>query len=53
LGNETDLEIIEHTTDTGGYTDIIFALFDLLWLLFSPGYAILQTKVFAGLRAWI
>jgi TnpA family transposase len=36
LGNETDLEIIEHTTDTGGYTDIIFALFDLLWLLFSP-----------------
>ena len=36
LSNETDLEIIEHTTDTGGYTDIIFALFDLLWLLFSP-----------------
>lgn len=36
MSNETDLEIIEHTTDTGGYTDIIFALFDLLWLLFSP-----------------
>lgn len=36
LGNETDLEIIEHTTDTGGYTDIIFALFDLLGLFFSP-----------------
>lgn len=36
LGNETDLEIVEHTTDTGGYTDIIFALFDLLGLQFSP-----------------
>lgn len=36
LGNETDLEIVEHTTDTGGYTDIVFALFDLLGLQFSP-----------------
>jgi TnpA family transposase len=36
LENETDLEIKEHTTDTAGYTDLIFALFDLLGLQFSP-----------------
>ena len=36
LGNETDLEILEHTTDTAGYTDLLFALFDLLGLQFSP-----------------
>lgn len=36
VGNETDLPIAEHTTDTAGYTDIIFALFDLLGLQFSP-----------------
>jgi TnpA family transposase len=36
LGNETDLDILEHTTDTGGYTDIIFALFNLLGLHFCP-----------------
>ena len=36
LGNETDLDIVEPTTDTGGYTAIVFALFDLLGLQFSP-----------------
>lgn len=36
IGNQTDLRIVEHTTDTAGYTDIIFALFDLLGLNFSP-----------------
>lgn len=36
IGNQTDLKITEHTTDTAGYTDIIFALFDLLGLQFSP-----------------
>ena len=36
LDNETDLPILEHTTDTVGYTEIIFALFDLLGLQFSP-----------------
>lgn len=36
LGNETDLPIAEHTTDTTGYTDLVFALFDLLGLQFSP-----------------
>ena len=36
LDNDTDLDIKEHTTDTGGYTDLIFALFDLLGMQFSP-----------------
>ena len=34
--NETDLEIEEHTTDTAGYTDLIFGLFELTGLTFSP-----------------
>lgn len=34
--NETELPIIEHTTDTSGYTEIVFALFDLLGLTFTP-----------------
>lgn len=36
LDNETELHIKEHTTDTAGYTELIFALFDLLGLQFSP-----------------
>ena len=36
LDNETELDIIEHTTDTTGYTELIFALFDLLGMQFSP-----------------
>ena len=36
LDNETELPIIEHTTDTSGYTEIVFALFDLLGMQFSP-----------------
>lgn len=36
LDNATDLAIKEHTTDTGGYTDLIFALFDLLGMQFAP-----------------
>ena len=36
LDNETELEILEHTTDTAGYTDLIFALFDLLGMRFAP-----------------
>jgi TnpA family transposase len=36
LDNETELDIVEHTTDTAGYTEIVFALFDLLGLRFSP-----------------
>lgn len=30
------MRIVEHTTDTVGYTDLVFALFDLLGLPFSP-----------------
>jgi TnpA family transposase len=36
LDNQTELPIVEHTTDTTGYTDLVFALFDLLGLQFSP-----------------
>lgn len=36
LDNETDLDILEHTADTAGYTEVVFALFDLLGLSFSP-----------------
>ena len=36
LDNETELSIVEHTTDTMGYTEIVFALFDLLGMQFSP-----------------
>lgn len=36
LNNETELDIQEHTTDTAGYTDLVFGLFDLLGLRFSP-----------------
>lgn len=51
LGNETDLEIIEHTTDTGGYTDIIFALFDLLGLFFSPRLRDLANQSLCRIKA--
>jgi TnpA family transposase len=34
--NETELPIVEHTTDTHGYTEILFALFDLLGFRFTP-----------------
>ncbi len=36
LGNETDLDIVEHTSDTAGYTELVFGLFGLLGLTFSP-----------------
>lgn len=36
LNNETELSILEHTTDTAGYTELISALFDILGLRFSP-----------------
>jgi TnpA family transposase len=36
LDNETELPLLEHTTDTAGYTELVFALFDLLGLQFSP-----------------
>ena len=36
LDNETDLTVLEHTTDHAGYTDLVFGLFDLLGMRFSP-----------------
>jgi TnpA family transposase len=36
LDNETELPLFQHATDTSGYTEIIFALFDLLGLQFAP-----------------
>lgn len=36
LTNETELTIIEHTTDTHGYSDLIFAFFDLANKRFAP-----------------
>ena len=34
--NETEIPIVEHTTDTHGYTETIFALFDLVGFQFTP-----------------
>jgi TnpA family transposase len=39
LDNQTQLPIKTHSTDTTGYSDIIFALFDLLNLEFAPRLA--------------
>ena len=36
IDNETELPIAEHTSDTTGYTDLVFSFFDLLGLQFSP-----------------
>lgn len=39
LDNQSQLEVRTHSTDTAGYSDIIFALFDLLGLRFAPWLA--------------
>jgi TnpA family transposase len=39
LDNQTELPISKHTTDTAGYSDLIFGLFDLLELDFCPHLA--------------
>lgn len=44
LDNETELNLVEHTTDTAGYTEIVFALFDLLGFQFSPRIRDLGTQ---------
>lgn len=36
LGNETELQVLEHSVDTAGFTEIVFALFSALGLRFSP-----------------
>ena len=33
---DSELDIAEHTTDTAGYTELVFAVFDLVGLKFSP-----------------
>ena len=47
--NETELSIREHTTDTAGATEIIFALFDLLGYRFTPRLG-LQPQLAENLR---
>jgi TnpA family transposase len=39
LDNRSQLAIRTHSTDTAGYSDIVFALFDLLGLRFAPRLA--------------
>jgi TnpA family transposase len=36
LDNETELPLFTHATDTAGYTELIFCLFDLLGYQFAP-----------------
>src|SRR4030095_12541411 len=36
LDNETELPILEHHTDTAGYTESVLSLFDLLGMQFAP-----------------
>lgn len=47
LDNHNDLRIEEHTTDTAGYTDLVFGLFELLGLRFSP-----RVRDIADHRLW-
>ena len=44
---ELDITIEEHTTDTAGYTDLVFGLFDLCGLKFSP-----RIRDIADQRLW-
>ena len=39
LDNQTELPISKHTTDTAGYSDLVFGLFDLVDLEFAPHLA--------------
>ena len=36
LDNESELLIADHTSDTAGFTHMVFGLFDLLGIQFSP-----------------
>lgn len=51
LDNESDLDIQEHTTDTEGYTDLIFALFDLLGIQFAPRIKDISDTRLYGIRS--
>lgn len=49
LDNNSQLPIQIHSTDTAGYSDIIFALFDLLGLRFAPRLAgLADTRLWHG-----
>jgi len=52
LNNETELNIIEHTTDTAGYTDIVFGLFDLLGLKFSPRLSDIKDQKLSKIKGY-
>jgi hypothetical protein len=41
LNNKTDLTTVEHTTDTAGYTDLVFCLFDLRSYWIPGSFAVL------------
>lgn len=47
LDNKSELPIQSHTTDTAGYTEMVFALFDLLGLEFEP-----RLKDISDQRLW-
>src|SRR5207248_1665181 len=44
---DTELDIAEHTTDTAGSTEVVFAVFDLVGLEFSP-----RIRDLADQRLW-
>lgn len=50
LDNETELPLYQHSTDTSGYTEIIFALFDLLGLQFAPRIRDIGDQTLYGLE---
>jgi TnpA family transposase len=49
--NETELSILEHTTDTAGFTEVVFAIFDLLGLRFSPRLSDLASQQLYRLKS--
>jgi TnpA family transposase len=49
--NETLLPIREHTTDTSGFTDLTFAMFDLVGIRFSPRIKDLAKYKLYGFRS--
>lgn len=53
LDDQTALEIEEHTTDTHGYTEMIFAAYDLLDLRFAPRIRDLdRQRLYSTARPW-
>lgn len=50
LDNQTVLPIDEHTTDTHGYTEMIFGARDLLGLTFAPRIAKYDVQDYSGMQ---